>query len=98
MVTYEKFLQYHSDNPEVYRKFEEFTLQAIASGRKHFGAKAIAERLRWYTAIETRGSEFKIANEYISFYARLFEEEHPQYVNFFRKRRSVADQKEFNYA
>lgn len=97
MLTQEKFYQYHNANPQVYQMFERFALEAILSGRKNFGAGAIAERMRWYTAIETKGDDFKICNDYRAFYARLFEEINPKHQGFFRKRRSIADQKGFNY-
>lgn len=93
MLTYDKFLVYHAENPHVYRMFEKFALEAVASGRKNFGAAAIVERMRWYTSIETKGEAFKIGNDYRAFYSRIFEENHPHYAGFFRKRRSVADQK-----
>lgn len=93
MITYENFLKYHRENPQIYVMFEKFSLQVIASGRKNFGVGAIAERMRWYSAIETVGDCYKINNNYRAFYARLFEEQNPQHIGFFRKRRSVADQK-----
>ena len=34
--------------------------------------------------IETQGGDFKISNDYISFYARLFHARHPQHKGFFR--------------
>lgn len=95
MITYEKFLNYHNNNPKVYSMFERFSLQAAEAGWRNFGVGAIAERMRWETVIVSRGDEFKINNSYRAFYARMFEENHPQYKGFFRKRRSVADQKGF---
>lgn len=95
MLTYDKFLTYHKDNPHVYRMFEKFALEAINHGREHLGAAAIVERMRWYTNIETKGEAFKIGNDYRAFYARMFEDNYPHHKGFFRKRRSIADQKVF---
>lgn len=91
MLTAQKFEAYHLKNQHVYRMFEHFTMEVIKAGRKSFGAQVIAERLRWYSQIETVGDEYKINNDYVAFYARKFEENHPEHDGFFRKRRSVAD-------
>jgi len=76
--------EWHRKNPEVYDKFKEYTFDAIASGRKHYSHWAIINRIRWNTEIETKGGEFKISNDYIGFYARLFHARHPDYDGFFK--------------
>jgi HPt (histidine-containing phosphotransfer) domain-containing protein len=75
---------WHKKNPQVWNKFEEYTLEAIATGRKHYSHWAIINRIRWNREIETNGGEFKISNDYISFYARLFHARHPDHHDFFR--------------
>ena len=92
MTEYTKrFLSYHADNPHVWELFEKFTLQAIRSGRGSFSAKAVFERMRWHARFETTGDEFKINNNYTPDYARMFEEKHPQYKEFFSKRQRLAN-------
>ena len=76
--------EWHKDNPQVWGKFEEYTLEAIATGREHYSHWAIINRIRWNAEIETNGGEFKISNDYIGFYARLFNVRHPEHKNFFR--------------
>lgn len=93
MLSREEMEFHHLENPHIYEEFENFAFQAISSGRKYFGAGAVFERLRWYSQIETKGDQFKLNNNYRAFYARLFEEKNPEYKGFFRKRRSVADEK-----
>jgi hypothetical protein len=78
-----KWWEWHKKNPQVWDKFEEYTLEAINSGRKKYSHWAIINRIRWHNEIETRGGEFKISNDYICFYARLFHARHPQYKDFF---------------
>ena len=68
-----KWWEWHKQNPQVWDKFEEYTLEAINSGRKKYSHWAIINRIRWHNEIETRGGEFKISNDYICFYARLFQ-------------------------
>lgn len=91
MLTKEKFDRYHAENPQIYEAFEKFTFQVINAGRKYFGAGAIFERMRWESAVSAINKPFKLCNSYRAFYARLFEERHPQYKDFFRKRNSIAD-------
>jgi len=81
---------FHRDNPEVYKLFRRFALEAVASGRDYFGAKMIWERLRWYTMIETRGEPYKLNNNHHSVYARMFIAEYPQHARFFQLRSSAA--------
>ena len=78
-----KWWEWHKKNPQVWDKFEEYTLQAINSGRKKYSHWAIINRIRWHNEIETSGEDFKISNDYICFYARLFHARHPQYKDFF---------------
>ena len=78
-----KWWNWHKQNPQVWDKFESYTLEAINSGRKKYSHWAIINRIRWHNEIETRGGEFKISNDYICFYARLFHARHPQHKDFF---------------
>lgn len=91
--SYEDFLMYHKDNPKLYWMFEKFTFEIINRGRTHFGAKSIIERMRWESLVSAEDGKYKINNNSAPFYARLFEEKYPSLKGFFRKRRSVADQK-----
>lgn len=78
-----KWWEWHKKNPQVWDKFEEYTLEAIHSGRKKYSQWAIINRIRWHNEIETKGGEFKISNDHIGFYARLFHARHPQHQDFF---------------
>ena len=80
----EKWWSWHKKNFQVWDKFEEYTLEAIRSGRRHYSHWAIVNRIRWNSEIETKCGEFKISNDYICFYARLFHVKHPEYNDFFK--------------
>ena len=80
----EAWWEWHKENPQVWNNFEKYTLEAIATGRKHYSHWAIINRKRWNSEIETNGGEFKISNEYIGFYARLFHARYPEHKDFFR--------------
>ena len=79
-----KWWNWHKDNPEVWDKFKDYTFEAINSGRNKYSQWAIINRIRWYSEIETKGGEFKISNDYICFYARLFHARYPEHSDFFR--------------
>ena len=79
-----KWWQYHNENPEVYELFKRFTYEVIARGHDQYSSKAIFERIRWHTDVETTDEEFKISNNYTPYYARLFMYEHPEHQGFFR--------------
>ena len=79
----EAWWKWHQKNPQVWKKFEEYTFQAINAGRKKYSQWAIINRIRWNAEVETSGGDFKISNDYIAFYARLFHVKHPEYKDFF---------------
>jgi hypothetical protein len=84
---YARFLHFHIKYPSVYIFFERFSLQLIQAGRKKIGAKMIAERVRWecYTGSKDE-REFKINNNFIAYYARLFTDHHPEFQSYFEFR------------
>jgi hypothetical protein len=85
MTLTDKFNQYHRDNPQVYELFKYFTLRAIKRGHNRLSAWMIANRIRWETSIETFSvDEYKISNDYIALYARMFMRDHPEYDGFFK--------------
>ena len=79
-----KWWEWHKRNPLVWEKFKEYALEAINSGRKHYSHWTIVNRIRWNREIETNGGEFKISNDFICFYARLFHAKYPEYGDFFK--------------
>lgn len=79
------FLQAHRECPDVWKYFEKFALDAIASGREHYGAKGIMERVRWHTEIE-HGIDFKCNNNFTAYYARIFAAKYPVHADFFEFR------------
>ena len=81
-----KFEEYHRDNPRVWELFVAFTFQLIEAGRRHYSADAVMHRIRWHAAMETTGDEFKINNNHVSRYARMFHKTYPEHVGFFRTR------------
>ncbi len=91
-----RFNDFNEKNPEVYELFKKFTFQAAGKGHKRLSAWMIANRIRWETQIETVNDDYKISNDYICFYARLFHARHTQYADFFHLK-PLKEEKEIEY-
>jgi hypothetical protein len=74
---------WHKDNPMVWAYFEKYALEAVAKGRKKISHWLIINRIRWEVSIVTTGEDFKISNDYIAFYARLWKAKYPQHKDLF---------------
>lgn len=81
-----RFADFDRANPAVYGLFVAFAARAKDSGVKRLGAKAIAERVRWECAVETRGDTVKINNDYVSRYARKVAAQRPDLADLFEFR------------
>jgi hypothetical protein len=86
-----KWWQWHRVNPHVYAEFERRAFQAVAAGREKISGWLIINRMRWETEIETQGGEFKLPNDYIAFYARLFHAHHPEHAGFITTKRMKGE-------
>jgi hypothetical protein len=85
---------FHSEHPEVWDLFVRFTMDRINKGFTNYSAKAIFERIRW--EVDSVGAdgklEFKLNNNWPSFYARRFMRMYPQHDGFFRTRRQTSEE------
>lgn len=84
-----RFEDFHLTHPQVYLMFEKFALALINKGHKKLGAKMIVERIRWEIAFENKVEDdkgFKINNDFVAHYARMFIKNHPQYKDYFEFR------------
>jgi hypothetical protein len=82
-----EWFKWHRGNPEFFILFEWFTTEAISKGHNNLSGWLIANRVRWETSIVTKGNEYKIKNDFIALFARLFMVRHQEYVGFFRTKR-----------
>ena len=67
----EAFLRFHTENPHVYDELVLLARRAKRAGSRRVGIKMLFEVLRWRHALRTGGDEFKLNNNYHSYYARL---------------------------
>jgi hypothetical protein len=85
--TWARFEEYFMGNPRVWTYFKRFATYA-KSHNKRIGAKAIMERVRWECDFgeEASGTEFKVNNNYTSYYVRLLISQCPEFKGFFELR------------
>jgi len=87
-----KVMEFHKQNPIVWRLFAQFAVEQASKGFKHYSAKGVFERIRWETdqADADGRSTFKINNNFSAFYARAFMAKYPEYEGFFRLREQIS--------
>lgn len=78
-----KWWVWHQDNPHVWQLFERFALEAVRAGATKTSGWLIVNRIRWETAVVTKGDDFKISNDYVALYVRLFQHRYPQHRHLF---------------
>jgi hypothetical protein len=83
--------EWHKANPAVRQYFEKFSLEAIQRGRKKISHWLIINRIRWEVSILTTGEDFKISNDYIAFYARLWIALYPQHKDLFTIKKMIGE-------
>ncbi len=86
-----KFVEFDTANPKAYRMFDRFAWQAVRAGRTVLSAKAIFERMRWQTFLETTDEDYKLNNNYHAYYARLWMLRNPTSGARFRTRTTAGE-------
>lgn len=86
-----KWWAWHKENPHVWALFERFALQAVERGVEETSAWLIVNRIRWETNIVTKSGDFKISNDFIAFYARLWRALYPEHAGLFRVKRMQGE-------
>ncbi len=81
-----RFLRFHAENPHILDLFIAKAEEVKRSGDDAFGAKAIAEQVRWDRRIRTNDKNFKLNNNYVSRYARLVAKTRPDLAHLFEVR------------
>lgn len=83
-----KWLIWHKTNPAFFDLFERFAMEAINKGHTRLGGWLIANRVRWESAIVTTGCDYKVSNDHIALFTRLFAVRHPNHKHFFKLKTS----------
>jgi len=87
----QKFRKFNFNNPLVYQTFSTYSWDAASAGHKVFSHWLIMNRIRWDSLLKTDGEKYKIPNEFIAFYARMFMIKHPQLGTFFKIKRMKGE-------
>ena len=90
--TRKKFEQFHSDNPHVYKRFEEMAWKLKAAGINRYSIRTLAEVIRWESTMKTTSDDFKLNNNYVPYYGRLIMATNPNLQGMFELREHKADQ------
>ena len=92
MELFNKFRNFHLQNPNIWELFKAYSFKAIEVGLDHYSARAIFHRIRWEVNIETTDHKFKLSNNHSTFYARMFHIAFPNHDGFFRNRASASSE------
>lgn len=85
--TAKSFISWGSENQEIWREFESLALEAINRGVNKWGAKSIAEIVRWNLRLKGY-HDYKLNNNYPAYLARAFSIKHPHLSYFFEYRKA----------
>tara|TARA_R100001530_G_C4254645_1_gene138812 strand:+ start:224 stop:610 length:387 start_codon:yes stop_codon:yes gene_type:complete len=79
----EKFLKSHNNRPELYSLFAKRSKE-MSQRRDKYSHWTIMNVIRWhFDFTQEEPEEFKVSNDNIGLYARLFIALNPEYLNFF---------------
>jgi hypothetical protein len=85
---WDKFLNMHRAKPEIYAEFYSVAETLIERGYVRYSAYGVMHIVRfrvWKPGVDMRPEEdFKISNNMIPFYARLFLRDYPEHGDFFQ--------------
>jgi len=86
----ERFEIFHAANPHVAKALEALAGQWLQR-HKRASVKALFERLRWESGLQTHGEAYRLNNSFTAFYARLLIERRPEWADAFEIReRSIG--------
>lgn len=89
MTLDERFEAFHDANPHVADALESLAAQWLRRNPR-VGVKALVERLRWESGIQTDGDPYRLNNSLVSRYARLLIERHPEWEDHIETRQLRA--------
>jgi hypothetical protein len=91
----QKFKEFDEANPDVWLLLIKFADEVAKTGRTKYSVKAIFERIRWHTEIETKSdTPFKLSNNHTAYYARKYMNTFPYRKGFFRLKKLRGDNNE----
>jgi len=81
----ERFEAVHKEHPEIYEAFKEVTFDLMRRGFQRFSQDGVMHIVRYTKSASAEDMErYRINNDYVSRYARLFINDYPEHESFFR--------------
>lgn len=81
-ITQEMFDAHIAENKEMWNMFKEYAIHIAKKGQE-FSAAGIFHLMRYETMVkENNGSDYKLNQNWCTWYARKFLDEYPQYPIF----------------
>lgn len=94
----DKWVMFHAENPKIYQSFKDFALKAIkvanSKNIRYLSADMVMHRVRWGNFIANTDDKYKINNNWVAYYSRLFQAEHPEHSHLFRNRSTSVERAE----
>ncbi len=90
----EAFWRFHRQNPHVYAELVKLARRWKDRGIERCGIGMLFEVLRWRSGLRTGGDDFKLNNNYRSYYARLIMTREPYLADIFQLRELQAPHSE----
>ena len=87
----EEFTQHHNARPISVIGDSQFAKFHRANPHIYEGIQLLIEKMRYDHAIDTKGDDLKINNNYSASYARLLMVNNSELIGFFETRKSKAD-------
>lgn len=78
-------LEYMKENRHIWKAYQDYCLKIVAQGARRIGSKAVIELLRYNESGGdwTKYEDYKINNNYASYFARLFVAKFPEHKGLF---------------
>lgn len=95
--TTQQWRMFHFENPHVYERLVKLSRELRKRGQRYYSIAGLFEVLRFEHIFKTTGSEFKLANDFKPYYARLLMHKHKDLDGFFKLKVSVADEIDYPY-
>lgn len=80
------FMEFHQLHPEVYGGIVTLSREMKKRGMKRWGMQAAFEVLRFQWVLQYQRSDFKVNNNFRSYYSRFIMEREPDLKNFYEIR------------
>jgi len=98
MCLQDKFNKFHAESPHIYESFKQVTFdvltKALPRGVQFISPDMVGHIMRYQSWSKPDGEDYKVNNNWISYYARLFKKEHTEHGHYFKTRKTDSEKAE----